>query len=126
MNLKEFRILQSLDIPDPLVSAEDFEGDDRTLLYGYTVARYTWHVYLRRGKIHRMIYTHKEQILDYQARPSWGAAQLIPNKRVYPESTDYGLAVRLKRLELDVAYLPFDPVRYERVAQCTFHGKIYD
>ena len=55
MNKTAYLYLRSIEeIPKPVLSAEDLKDkSDRTLLYGYTCDRDTWHVYLEDGKISR-------------------------------------------------------------------------
>ncbi len=73
--------------------------EDRTLLYGYTCDRETWHVYLKHKKIHAIkyknnyirkcpVYVEKILICDN--------SDYIPNKRLYPTACDYEFCMRLK------------------------------
>lgn len=89
------------------VSARDLENqEDRTLLYGYTVDRDTWHVYLRDGVIHRFVYSPDYNVrvvpepdqwafqnvnaLSYDYFQTWyNGEALIPSKRLYPNHCDY-------------------------------------
>ena len=85
---------------------------DRTLIYGYTCDRETFHVYLKEEMFHKIIYNHSYKLVSdegeinprviqlevietesfYSAAPN----KFIPNKRVYPERCDYELCNLLK------------------------------
>ena len=42
--------------PEPLITTQNLNNrQDRTLLYGYTCDRETWHVYLKKGNIHTVV-----------------------------------------------------------------------
>jgi hypothetical protein len=126
VNREEYLSLNRLDPGATVVHVDDLTGPDRTLLYGFTVNRDTWHVYLRAGRIHRLVYTARGVVLDHRAQESWDAVRLVPDKRTYPESTDLGFAQLLKRKGVFVSYLPFDEARYEKVKDNLFHGRIAD
>ena len=110
----------------PLIRAADFTGVDRTLLYGYTTERLTWHVYLKGGLIHVLVYNHRDEVVSHEKAAQWHPAELVPNKRVYPESSDMALA-RMLRPVVDVPYHGrFDDMRYESVKDRLFHGLVQD
>lgn len=109
-----------------LVRASDFIGVDRTLLYGYTCTRETWHVYLKGGLIHVLVYTATGETVSHKKTEEWDPASLVPDKRVYPESTDPVLARALKSV-VDVPYMGvFDDERYKVTRNLLFHGKTVD
>lgn len=92
------------------------EAPMRTLLYGYTCGRDTFHVYLKDGLIHRLVYStagNEITIVEYDYFRAWDAHRLVPDKRVYPDSTDLLMARLLKDAGIDVPYLPFDDKRHE-------------
>jgi hypothetical protein len=70
--------------------------EPRTLLYGYTTARFTHHVYLKDGEIHLLVYSGTEPstaaVLHYEHGQVLPIASLIPSKRLYPEACDYETA----------------------------------
>ncbi|MBD3004629.1 hypothetical protein [Streptomyces sp. 5-10] len=107
----------------PKIRADDFIGADRTLLYGYTCNRNTWHVYLQAGEIHLLVYEDvNKRIIWHQQHEIWDSQSLVPDKRVYPESTDFQFARMLQHQHVDVQYLPFDQGRHDRVRGLLFHG----
>lgn len=83
---------------------------DRTLLYGYTLERYTWHVYLKDGAIHVYVYRNSfkgDEVLRYEVcgpEVHLNSVNLIPSKRLYPECCDYEFCQIL--VDKDV-HLPF-------------------
>lgn len=95
--LENIRIIQQRD-RRPKVSAEQFtSGGDRTLIYGYTVERDTFHVYVKDGMLHRFIYrrnftTDTEQVVSYESAATMRAEDLSPSKAIYWEHSDYEAA----------------------------------
>jgi hypothetical protein len=106
----------------PLVQAYLFAEPDRTLLYGYTVEKHTFHVYLKDGLIHRVIYNQRDEVLDYQAHATWEAPSLVPDKRAYPERTDAGFARLMLHHRIDIHYMKFNQDRYDCFKDRKFHG----
>jgi hypothetical protein len=93
---------------------------NRTLLYGYTCERETFHVYVKGRKIYTVVY-NTEYAINYnkelgsftRGEPKLnGMRQIevksnrdfIPNKRLYPERCDYHFCRALKEKGID---LPF-------------------
>jgi hypothetical protein len=54
------------------------------------------------------------------------AADLVPDKRVYPESTDLAFARILTTHGVELPFTTFDEDRYARVMKSPFHGAIYE
>jgi hypothetical protein len=109
------------------VDTQDIPGPERTLLLGYTCDRDTWHVYVHGAYLHVLVYNRVTRVVvRYERRYHWQAADLVPDKRVYPESTDMEFARLLTSHGLDLRFASFDPARYDRLAQKRFHGAIYD
>lgn len=85
--------------------------EDRTLLYGYTCDRETWHVYLKDEKIYTIKYqanyvmkcpVHIEEI------PVCDNSDYIPNKRLYPSACDYEFCMRLKERGYELPFTSQD------------------
>ena len=71
----------------------------RTLLFGYTPERYTFHVYLDgAGNICRLIYDHSTVIIDFARAVALPVEVLDPRKRSYWQVTDFEFACRMKEL----------------------------
>lgn len=71
-----------------LIMAKDLSLPDknRTLLYGYTCQRSTFHVYLKDGEIKVAIYDHLEDMWEWKVEYN---NEYIPDKRIYPERSDF-------------------------------------
>ncbi|MFE9424366.1 hypothetical protein ACFYNO_15510 [Kitasatospora sp. NPDC006697] len=127
MNLGELTELLSLQNQPRILSTADIAGPDRTLAYGYTTQRVSWHCYLHSGNIHVLSYSGPTgAVVSHHARPSWDVAELTPGKRVYPESVDAGFARLLLERGQELPFARFDEKRHARVAALTFHGALWD
>jgi hypothetical protein len=128
MNRTEYSILLDAMIPPQIDSYAFREGPRMlTLLLGYTCDRSTFHVYLKDSLIHRLVFDEKAQgsvVRSYDYFRAWDALRLVPDKRVYPESTTALMALLLKRSGADVPYLPFDDNRFKRVENFHLHASI--
>lgn len=90
---------------------------DRTLAYGYTVDRDTWHCYLRASNIYVVRYTGSDRprsdIEILTSGPEVEAVRCRPNKRVYPESVDFEFARVLAGRGVDLPYATFSDMTLE-------------
>lgn len=103
MTLEEFNILEK---KDELLSVNDLENhNDRTLLYGYTCERETFHVYLKNNEFHRVIY---HDITDMRELKIEYNGEFIPDKRLYPESCDYEFCCLLKERGIELPFTWFN------------------
>lgn len=121
MTRQEYENLQLPDHASPLIDVAEIKNKEpRTLLYGYTVARDTFHVFLRGGLIHRAVYRYNgEASGDFEAKALWDAQALIPDKRLYPEACDAEFCALL--LTKKGIFLPFTTFNTERTPK-QFHG----
>jgi hypothetical protein len=92
MNQDQYEDICHRVVSDPVITVADLQGPDRTLLYGYDVDRNTWHVFLLDGEIHRVTEDGYGGPTTHLSNESWTIVDLIPNKRAYPERTDYQFA----------------------------------
>lgn len=97
MNQKEYEQLQDIENAPAVISVDMLsagrEGKEGTLLWGYTCERESFHVYLKDGKLHRIIYrTSERKILSYESGTVLEASMLHPSKRIYPEATSFDFA----------------------------------
>ena len=109
MNKNEYEKITNLQPKNAsLIKAEDLsDTTDRTLLYGYTCNRDTFHVYIKDAKIHAVIYK-----IDFENNAPNFMQEIVvktnddyvPDKRLYPESCDYEFCEKLKGLG---CHLPF-------------------
>lgn len=61
----------------------------RTLIYGYTIQRDTFHVYLAQDGIHCVIYNYNKLLMQHtHEHNGLQLSQCVPDKRVYPETCD--------------------------------------
>lgn len=102
MNEYELEDLTTERVHDTTISAEEVRRSaqgvgDRTLVFGYTLDRDTVHAYLRDGEIHVVHYSHDRRLLHHVHGEEVAAADLVPSKRAYPNTTDYFTAVLLKQ-----------------------------
>ncbi|MFB8310284.1 hypothetical protein ACFC5T_17175 [Streptomyces sp. NPDC055961] len=127
MNLADLNRLRSETKHLRTVDTQDIPGAERTLLLGYTCDRDTWHVYVRGAYLHVLVYNHVTRVVvRYEKHFHWQAADLVPDKRVYPESTDLEFARLLTSHGVDLQFASFDTARFDRLARKPFHGAIYD
>lgn len=120
---QELKRLQQRERPTPVI-ADD--GPDRTLIYGYTVERDTFHVYVRDGVIHRFVYQHDGSTLYYGYRDEWIAELLVPDKRIYPQYSDYEFCRRLIDLGVHVPFTTWEEPNPKRADFGAFMGRIYE
>lgn len=101
------------------VRASDLRlGGDRTLLYGYTCSRATFHVYMEGGQIHRLLYG--ADVIEHTAKDVWTAVELVPDKRVYPEYSAMSFCEALVKAGVDIPFTNYRARTYSPAA--SFHG----
>ena len=114
MNRKEYNDINKI---DNLISVEDLSNvKDRTLLYGYTFTRDIFHVYLKNGNIHAVIYdtiygylmSHPINMLELDIKSNY---DYVPDKRLYPEACDYEFCKLLKERNIDLPFVHFNKER---------------
>lgn len=114
---------EALNAPEPTAAVVNLVAPlqnrrDRTLIWGYTTARDSFHVYLQDETIFRIVYGRDwaEAIRGQHFLPS----RLVPNKRVYPEASDFEFCKLLMSHGVEI---PFTTFNADRPAK-TFHGKL--
>lgn len=95
---------------------------DRTLLYGFTCDRDTFHVYLKDGQIHRVIYKFGGQTINAISGVELAVNLLSPDKRTYPEACDEQFCFLMHYKDQHVSYTTYDHER--KPAQ--FSGKLIE
>ena len=112
MDRMEYEMLEDIEAEkERIICAEDLGPymRDRTLMYGYTCARDTFHVYLKNGEIHIVIYESDysnrvekpKNMIEIKAESNY---DFIPDKRLHPECCDYDFC---RLLKLKGIHLPF-------------------
>lgn len=93
--------------PNKIITIGDLVNkDDRTLLYGYTCDRYSWHVYIKNKVIHTICYNFDESGLH--SIPICANSNYIPDKRLYPNCCDYEFCSLLKNCGEHLCFTTFD------------------
>lgn len=94
----------------------------RTLLYGYTCERDTFHVYLGQdGLLHKVVYGYDKLLLAHAQGTCLLMQDCVPDKRVYPHASDMAFCVLLARAGIAVPYTTF---RDDEPQQ--FYGELRD
>ena len=103
MLLHEFESLKKVKQDKPtIITIEDLiNRDDRTLLYGFTFNKDTWHVYLKNNEIYTVVYEFNGRPQPIEVRTN---EDYIPDKRLYPERCDFEFCNLLKQKGFE---LPF-------------------
>lgn len=103
-----------------LYLAKDLQNKTpRTLLYGYTVDRDTWHVYINyEGHIKTVKYAGLAGEVE-QIHPRCNK-QYVPNKRLYPAKCDYEFCKLLKEAGVHLPFTTFDKMHMPD----TCHGRL--
>ena len=95
---------------------------DRTLIYGYTCERETFHTYIKDGEIHTIVYSFNYDFFSSseEAHPTdmreikvSRNEQYIPDKRIYPEASDYLFCALLNSRGVDLPFTSFNENRPE-------------
>lgn len=121
MTNDEFESLAQTSFPLVLIDVGELEDrSDRTLLWGYTAERYSWHVFLRAGEIEIVVYEFPYTIMDHKRDHTFDAADLIPNKRLYPEACDYEFCTLLCSVGVFLPFTTFDGKREHK----QYHGLV--
>lgn len=122
MQLEQYKELQNVQRVRNVLKGSDLKNQfDRTLLWGYTCERNSWHVYLRDGIIFKVVYDFNENLLELAEDEDIKENEAyVPDKRLYPEACDFEFCELLKEAGVN---LPFTTFNKER-AEAQFHGKL--
>ncbi len=120
MNREQYSELSNIkEIRREVITGSDLTNqEDRTLLFGYTCARETWHVYLKNGDIR--IYQYGGWFDNRVERYANYDTDFVPDKRLNPERCDYEFC---KLLTLKGVNLPFTTWSDE-VEKSNYYGEI--
>jgi hypothetical protein len=126
MNEIEYDILKNTDaLPHEVIKGSDLQNQkDRSLIYGYDCERNTFHVYLKDGKIHFVLYGYslEPELLNYQSEDSIeDNKEYVPNKRIYPFCSDAEFCMMLKKRGVYLSFTTY----LEREEQ-DFYGYVYE
>ncbi|MBU9200101.1 hypothetical protein KTD31_01620 [Burkholderia multivorans] len=121
MNKQQFEQLYKERAKPRYVDIAELENQaPRTLIWGYTCDRNSFHVYIEDGQIHRVIYDIGKNILAHNDESNGLLlSDCVPNKRVYPEASDYEFCRLLKVSGIDFSFTTWDDGR----EPAQYHGK---
>ena len=118
MNLREFENLKKVE--EEQISVLDLvDRQNRTLIYGYTVDRYDFHLYLYDDSFFLLIYSGNNIIKKEMYIDTINDEDCIPDKRVYPEQSDYEFCELLIRNGNHIPFTTFN----ENIELKKFYGK---
>jgi hypothetical protein len=102
MNPKEYTQLRQMSPEEPQVIQGSMlkNQQNRTLIWGYTLERMDFHVYLKNGDIY--IYVEGQPLVEESTVTSnlW----YVPSKRAYPECCDYEFCCLLKQAGVNIPF----------------------
>lgn len=102
---EEFELVRNIEPISYKLTIEDLEDkSDRTLLYGYTSDRYTWHVYVLNHEIITLMYGFGE-IREIHVDED---TEYVPNKRLYAECCDFEFCSLLAERGVHLPFTTFN------------------
>jgi hypothetical protein len=122
MNPTQYDLLTNTIQPEPQLANAKllYAQDPRTLIYGYTGEKSTFHVYLNGGVIHKVVYDFSGHLLSHKSQSDGLLfSECVPDKRIYPETCDFEFCSLLKRRGVSLPFYNWNDKR-ERAA---FYGK---
>lgn len=112
MNELEAFLSESANVAVPVITTDQFAGTNRTLTLGYDVDRKTFHVYTHDGTLYLRQYDARK-LLGEVSGAQLPAADLRPNKRVYPQYTEESFARVMRDLGLPLPFTNWSEPRNE-------------
>lgn len=91
------------------INADDWDtSKPRTLLYGYTCERETFHVYVDENAVHAIVYQgYPLKLISHNSTDGEGglpASMCVPNKRVYSQASDFEFCRQLLQAGLEFSF----------------------
>lgn len=121
MTLEELALVEAVSVPSNVITAADLTNkSNRTLLFGYTTERDTWHVYLHQSIIYACCYRYDGQPLVCS---TYSNEAFIPTKRLYPTRCDFEFCCVLKRLGTDLPFTNFNVEEVSQILDNGYYGK---
>lgn len=103
-----------------ILSADDLVNKTpRTLLFGYTVDRVTWHTYFDGRRIVTVIYDYFVPVRELEVHSD---EDYVPNKRLYVECCDYEFCKLLQDRNIHMTFTTPNFTREPKV----FYGDILE
>lgn len=121
MKNEQFHNLLFVETIKRMINADDLQDkSDRTLIYGYTCERSTFHTYLKNGEITVLIYSYnadKPEIVTVTSNNDY-----VPDKRLYPARCDFEFCKLLKENGIHYTFTTWEDYPEEK----QFYGKILE
>lgn len=116
MNKDQMELLEKCAVRNPVIKVGMLEDwTPRTLMYGYTCERHTFHLYLDSSrKFQKVVYDHDGILLEHFQGPAIEAEQCVPDKRLYPENCDFEFS---RLVKVAGVHLPFTTYDENRIRQ---------
>lgn len=113
MNKEQYNDLRDISEIHKVITISDLKNTtDRTLIYGYTCERDTWHVYIHKNHIYTVIYKYKESPEQIEIKDNY---YYVPDKRLYPECCDYEFCKLLKEKGIDLPFTTWTDRKEKKV-----------
>ena len=120
MTAAEYKKLTEITPRVRLITAHDLtDKSGRTLLYGYTIEKLSWHVYLNYEEIIKTVIYEGHGGEVKQLNPECNE-QYIPSKRLYPSKCDFEFCNLLKEAGVHLPFTTFDKMHMPD----TCHGRL--
>lgn len=121
MNLEQFNYVRALPEASATISAAQLtDQTPRTLVFGYTCDRETFHVYLdEAGELVKVVYDMDGILYTQTKGKSLPVADCKPNKRAYPEACDLDMSVLMHMCGCPLCFTAFNEQRTPGL----WHGK---
>lgn len=121
MKIEEFERLELLNKEKPIIDGDALLCKrDRTLLFGYTCDRRTYHVYIKDIKIHVITYRVNyidsidfPKAVDIKEIEITDNQDYIPDKRLYPEACDYEFCRKLQSIGFILPFTAWNDTRQD-------------
>lgn len=88
MTPEQLAVYQAATSNDTTLSIRNVGTTERTLAFGYTCNRDTWHAYVQGGELHVLTYPYRGAPTAHLHGESMEVEALRPDKRVYPDTVD--------------------------------------
>lgn len=121
MDKQAMERLRDVQVISRKLTIDDLQDQSpRTLLYGYTCDRETWHVYILDGEIRTILYGGYSDKGVYDINPE-NDEDYVPDKRLYPECCDEEFCTLLLERGIHLPFTTFNENREEK----QYYGKAY-
>ena len=127
--LQTIKLVQQRDHRPKVTAAQFASGGDRTLIYGYTAERDTFHVYVQDGRLHRFVYRQYVDafiVVSYESAQSMHGTNMVPGKAIYWRRSDFDAVWFLAVLDVYMHFKESGPAVIERTEKPQFEGVVYD